>query len=133
MLKKIYLMIPALFIIVLLSAPAWAASDYSSMSTEKLAQMRETIHNAGEEERNAFRHEWQNRYQQMTEQERLQYANSAGIKNRDGQDNGTMTKTGYGTGAQSREQYEHRTRSRENQQNSFNRAMTDGRGGHGRR
>ncbi|MEF3169238.1 MAG: hypothetical protein K6360_07945 [Deltaproteobacteria bacterium] len=49
------------------------AADYSGYSNEELAAMRGTMQNATEEERNAFRCEWQNRMQDMTPEEMAQY------------------------------------------------------------
>lgn len=55
----------------LLSATlAFAATDYSAMTTEELAAQRGTLHQATVEERNAFHNEWQKRVQQMSPEER---------------------------------------------------------------
>ena len=50
------------------------ATDFSSMTTEELAKMRGTMCAKSQEERDAFRQEWQKRMAQMTPEERKQYA-----------------------------------------------------------
>jgi len=49
------------------------AEDYSQYATEELANMRGTLQDASEEERDAFRTEWQKRVQDMTSEERQKY------------------------------------------------------------
>lgn len=49
------------------------AGDYSKYTTEELANMRDTLQDASEEERDAFRDEWQQRVQDMTPEERQKY------------------------------------------------------------
>ena len=49
------------------------AADYSQYTTEKLSDMRGTLQDASEEERDAFRAEWQKRVQDMTPEERQKY------------------------------------------------------------
>jgi len=53
-----------------LAAPAWSATDYSSMSTEEMAAMRGGLRDASPEEREAFRTEWRNRTRSMSQEER---------------------------------------------------------------
>lgn len=55
-----------------LSGNAFAA-DYSKYTTEELDSMRGTLQDASEEERDAFRDEWQKRVQDMTPEERQKY------------------------------------------------------------
>ncbi len=66
----------------LLTHPAFAATDYSSMSTAEMNEMRGTMRNASQEERDAFRNEWRSRVNNMDQEERRQYsgrpANAAG-------------------------------------------------------
>lgn len=62
---------------------AWAV-DYSSMSTEELAELRGTMRNASQEEHAAFQHEWQNRVRQMTREERQRYLGPPADAPRDG-------------------------------------------------
>lgn len=57
-----------------LAAASAIAADYSSYSTEDLANMRGTMQNATIEERNAFHTEWQKRLQSMSLEERQKYA-----------------------------------------------------------
>lgn len=59
--------------LAMLSMPAFAATDYSTMTTEELAARRGTMQNATEEERNAFRNEWRERIRNMNPEERQQY------------------------------------------------------------
>lgn len=49
------------------------AADYSQYTTEELANMRGTLQDASEEERDAFRAEWQKRLQDMTPEERQEH------------------------------------------------------------
>jgi hypothetical protein len=49
------------------------AVDYSQYTTEELASMRGTMPEASEEQRDAFRAEWQKRLQDMTREERQKY------------------------------------------------------------
>ena len=49
------------------------AADYSQCTTEELANMRGTMQDASEEERDTFRAEWQKRLQEMTREERHKY------------------------------------------------------------
>jgi len=49
------------------------AEDYSQYTTEELANMRGTLQDASQEERDAFRAEWQKRLQDMTPEERQEY------------------------------------------------------------
>jgi hypothetical protein len=72
--KSVYNSILLAAMLVMAAAPAWAATDYSSMSNEDLSAMRATMRNASEEERNAFRTEWQQRTRSMTTEERQQYS-----------------------------------------------------------
>ena len=48
--------------------------DYSTMPTEELSKIRGAMQNATTEERNAFQQEWQKRIQDMTQEERQEYA-----------------------------------------------------------
>ncbi len=50
------------------------ATDYSGLTTEELSRVRGTLQNATDQERDAFRTEWQSRVQNMTQDERQQYA-----------------------------------------------------------
>lgn len=56
----------------LCAASAFAA-DYSKYSTDELAEMRGTMREANEEERNQFRNEWQKRINEMSVEERSKY------------------------------------------------------------
>ncbi len=49
------------------------ATDYSKNSTEELHRMRGTMKNATQEEREAFRTEWQKRMREMSPEERARY------------------------------------------------------------
>lgn len=56
----------------LLSSPVWAATDYSSKTNEELAALRGSMRELSQEERDAFRTEWQSRVNSMTQEERQQ-------------------------------------------------------------
>ena len=63
-----------LAMVLLTAIPVWAVTDYSTkMSNEEFSDARSTMQGASEEERNAFRSEWQQRTQEMTTEERQQY------------------------------------------------------------
>lgn len=63
--------------------PAGAA-DYSSMTTEELAELRGTMQNATQEEHAAFQQEWQNRLRHMTREERQRHIGPPADAPRDG-------------------------------------------------
>lgn len=72
--KKKLLTLPCLlFSALLFTAPAWAATDYSVMSNDELANLRGSMQKATEEERSAFRNEWQKRLQNMPPAERSRF------------------------------------------------------------
>ena len=60
-------------VLLMTATPVWAVTDYSKMSNEEFSDARGTMQGASEEERNAFRSEWQQRTQDMTTEERQQY------------------------------------------------------------
>lgn len=66
----------------LLTAPAFAVTDYSQMDTATMNEMRGTMRDASQEERDAFRNEWRSRLNNMEQAERQNYsgrpANAAG-------------------------------------------------------
>ena len=62
-----------LFLALAILAGNAFAEDYSQYTTEELSDMRGTLQNASEEERDAFRDEWQERLQDMTSEERQKY------------------------------------------------------------
>ena len=75
------------------------AADYHSLSNQELSQLRGTMYNKSQEERDAFRAEWQLRIDQMTEEEKANYFGSGsgrGQGNRSG--NGLGDGTGRGRG-----------------------------------
>lgn len=61
------------------------ATDYSKYSTEELSKMRGTLRNATQEEREAFRAEWQKRMQEMSPEERARYIGPPENAPRDGE------------------------------------------------
>lgn len=61
-----------LTLLSLTTVPAWGI-DFSSLSTEELAAKRGTMMNATEEDRKAFRNEWQKRMREFTPEERARY------------------------------------------------------------
>lgn len=70
--KKMATSLLAALAVFTLNSPAWS-TDYTTMTTEELNNVRGTLYNATEAERNAFRNEWQKRINQMTPEERTQY------------------------------------------------------------
>jgi hypothetical protein len=80
--------------------PAQAA-DYQSMTTEELSQIRGSLYNASQEERDAFHEEWNNRLANMDATERDHYTSSApgrGNGLRDGSGAGRQGGSGQGLG-----------------------------------
>jgi hypothetical protein len=81
------------------------AVDYSQYTTEELANMRGTLQDASQEERDAFRAEWQKRLQDMTREERQKYVgkpDNAQCESGTGRMQGggnALGKGGYGKGA----------------------------------
>jgi len=67
-------------IMALSATTVWAATDYSAMSNEELSAVRGTLHSSSQEERNAFRTEWQQRVQKMTPEEQQQYIGHAACR-----------------------------------------------------
>ncbi|MEA2108419.1 MAG: DUF1104 domain-containing protein [Pseudomonadota bacterium] len=94
--KRCLMLIMAIAMAMTFSLPVLAA-DYSSYSTEELAEMRGTMSSSTEEERQSFRNEWQQRVKSMPVDERRQYsgrpANASG--------NGQGYRHGYGSGSES--------------------------------
>ncbi|MFH1217438.1 MAG: DUF1104 domain-containing protein [Pseudomonadota bacterium] len=89
----------ALIGFVLSAAPAFGATDYSSMPTEELAQMRGTMRAAPAEERKAFHYEWQKRFINMTKEEQQKYSGPPDIAPRDGSGDGYgRNESGMGRG-----------------------------------
>jgi uncharacterized membrane protein (DUF106 family) len=67
----------AILVSAMLISSAFAV-DYSTVSTEELANLRGKMQNATVEERNAFQNEWQKRIQTMTQEERQKYIGKTG-------------------------------------------------------
>ncbi len=80
---------------------AWAATDYSAMTTEELAAKRGSMKQATVEERNAFQNEWQNRVQKMSPEEKQKVMGQPENAPRDGsgQKNGQGMGNGSGMGS----------------------------------
>lgn len=70
--KKMATSLLAALAVFTMSTPALSA-DYTTMTTEELSNLRGTLYNATEAERNSFRNEWQKRINQMTPEELSQY------------------------------------------------------------
>lgn len=83
--------------LALLGSPAFAATDYSAMSTEELAARRGTMFNAAPEEHQAFRNEWQKRMRTMSPEERQKYGRGPGMQ-QGGRGEGNGQGYGPGTG-----------------------------------
>lgn len=79
------------------------AADYESMSTQELSQLRGTMYNKSDEERDAFRSVWQQRINRMSAEEKAKYLGSGsgrGQGNRSGTGLGDGTGRGRGNGQQ---------------------------------
>ena len=76
------------------------ATDYSSMTTEEMAALRGTRSHATVEEQAAFQQEWQDRVQQMTPEERQQFAGKPAnaVQDGSGAKYGQGTRSGSGSG-----------------------------------
>ncbi len=91
--KKAAMVIACMAMIV---TPVWAVTDYSTMTTEELSQIRGTLRDASQEEREAFQAEWQKRMKEMTQGERQQYTrrpenapmDGSGLQQHNGQGHG---------------------------------------------
>lgn len=62
---------------LLLAVPALAA-DYSSYSMQELSQMRGTMMDKSQEEKDAFRNAWRQKMRNATPEERAEYSRSRG-------------------------------------------------------
>lgn len=95
---------PVLTTLVVLTLLTGAqAADYESMSTQELSQLRGTMYNKSDEERDAFRSVWQQRINRMSEEEKAKYLGSGsgrGQGNRSGTGLGDGTGKGRGNGQQ---------------------------------
>ena len=80
----------ALFFFLILPNPGQAA-DYQSMTTEELSQLRGTLTDAPQEERDAFRAEWLKPVDRMAPEERARYTGPGGGR-------GTGPRDGSGAG-----------------------------------
>ncbi|WP_141674210.1 hypothetical protein [Dissulfuribacter thermophilus] len=58
---------------LMIATGVYAASDYSNYSIDELANMRGTLKNATQEERNAFRAAWQEKIRALSPEERQAY------------------------------------------------------------
>ncbi len=90
--------IAVLLLLALAAAPAFAATDYSTISTEELNEMRGTMRDAPAQEREAFQREWQQRLNSMTREERQQYSGPPANAPRDGAGDGYGRGMGGGIG-----------------------------------
>jgi hypothetical protein len=70
-------------------------TEYHEMTTQELSQLRGTMYNASQEERDAFRAEWRKRIDQMSDEEKQQYLGAGGGR---GQGNRAGDGLGDGTG-----------------------------------
>ncbi len=80
-------------LVVLTMLTVAQAADYESMSTQELSQLRGTMSNKSQEERDAFRNVWQQRINQMSEEEKANYLGSGS-----GRGQGNRSGTGLGDG-----------------------------------
>jgi len=77
------------------------SKDFQSMTTQQLSELRGTMFNAPQDERDAFRAEWQRRINQMTAEEKEQFLGAGGMGrgNRTGDGLGDGSGRGKGGGA----------------------------------
>jgi len=80
------------------AALAFAAADYSAMTTEELAAKRGSMQQATAEERNAFQNEWQKRVQQMSPEEKQKNLGQPENAPRDGAGRKSGQGQGMGSG-----------------------------------
>ena len=81
--------------LLLLSLPAiGVCADYQAMTTKDLSELRGTMYNASQEEREAFRAEWRKRIDLMTSEEKQQYLGPGG-----GRGKGNRSGDGLGDGS----------------------------------
>ena len=81
--------------LLILSLPAIGVSaDYQAMTTKELSELRGTMYNAPQEERDAFRAEWRRRIDQMTAEEKQKYLGPGG-----GRGKGSRSGDGLGDGS----------------------------------
>lgn len=92
MLRSIKPIVIAAFILLLSSLAA--AADYQSLSTEELSQLRGTMFDKPQADRDAFREEWQKRIELMTDEEKNKYLSSGS-----GRGAGNRSGTGLGDGS----------------------------------
>ena len=83
---------------LLTSTMAWAATDYSAMTTEELAAKRGSMKQSTMEERNAFQNEWRNRVQKMTQEEKQKFMGQPENAPRDGSGQKNGQDQGKGNG-----------------------------------
>ena len=88
----IALIIAALLFAFLLPSTGFC-TDYQSMTTKELSNLRGTMYNAPQQERDAFRAEWLKRINQMSPEEKQQYIGPGG-----GRGKGSRGEYGLGDG-----------------------------------
>ena len=69
-------------------------TDYQKMTTKELSELRGTMYNASQEDRDAFRAEWTKRLEQMTSEEKEQFLGAGG-----GRGKGSRMGNGLGDGS----------------------------------
>lgn len=70
------------------------SADYQAMSNKELSELRGTMYNGSQQERDAFRAEWQKRIDQMSTAEKDQYLGAGG-----GRGKGNRAGDGLGDGS----------------------------------
>ncbi len=124
MAKRINKIGMALIGLSLIVTPVWA-SDFSSMTTDELSNLRGTMKSETQEEHAAFQKEWQSRVQQMSADERQQYKGKPANASQDGSGNQ------YGKNKKNKKGYKYANAN--NSEYSQSEGMGGGKGrGHGR-
>ncbi len=91
---------------IIFATSAFAVTDYSKYSLQELAQMRGTMMQKSQEERDAFRAAWQEKMRNATPEERQTYmrgrgrgnCNGSGMQSGSYSTNSTRRGQGYGRG-----------------------------------
>ncbi len=89
------------FLLILTLPIIGVCADYQTMTTKELSELRGTMYNAAQEERDAFRAEWRRRIDQMTADEKQLYLGPGagrGKGNRSGDGLGDGSGRGRGGG-----------------------------------
>ncbi len=111
----------------LLSAPAWAVTDYGSMTNEELAAMRGTMRDVSPEDQANFRAVWQERVKSMDPEQRRDAVSRPDNALRDGK--GDKNRQGARAGSGQGKQYRQGPADGTGNGNQIRQRLQDGSGG----